>query len=468
MLSSQFKLALKIVGAVSFLGSLLVILTNIWSRTFHEIRYYDWNSYTWYIFYRPIDTWSPSNLSIFLGDLWRLVQFIFTIMVRELDKLSAQIFTPQLAQFSLTFYDNILALEYYADLFTSRMWFNPFPLILFLNSFQMECLIWPNIWMMVLSDLALTTLWSFYYFLFPLLLLLSIITGVVFILKIKMKYLISSFVCMQTMLALAALTGMINIGLPINTLFFSSTSFFIGLLYGGVTGAIGAFLTSPLFFAALICYLYVEIGFQLIYMDEVTSPALERRKMIEQQLKVVEELALAPEEAVTEESKEKVETKQKLSQEAIKFLRNIIEMKIFKKKKVQKEALHDIRRLQAYIDKVYTEIPGAKDTLTAAAAAPSFSKVTRSAVIGTLLRVGGVIIFSFICFAALIVLNQVGAPLPVIESIEISQPEVVLTLLLPIALSFPMVAYIIGFVKEYGKKRESREEVSIRKKEKNK
>ncbi|MEM2146514.1 MAG: hypothetical protein QW279_14225 [Candidatus Jordarchaeaceae archaeon] len=125
---------------------------------------------------------------------------------------------------------------------------------------------------------------------------------------------------------------------------------------------------------------------------------------------------------------------------------------------MQKEALHDIRRLQAYIDKVYTEIPGAKDTLTAAAAAPSFSKVTRSAVIGTLLRVGGVIIFSFICFATLIVLNQVGAPLPVIESIEVSQPEVVLALLLPIAFSFPMAAYLIGFVKEYGKKRESQKE----------
>lgn len=461
MLGSQFKLSLKIVAAVSFLGSLLVVLTSIWSRAFHKIQYYDWNSYTWYIFYKPIDTWSPGNLGVFLGDFWRLVQFIFTIIIRELDKLSAQIFAPQLAQISLTFYDNILALEYYADLFTSRMWFNPFPLILFLNTFPMECLIWPNLWMTVLSDLALTALWSFYYFLFPLLLFVAIITGVVFILKIRMKYLIASFFCMQTMLALAALTKMINIGLPTNTLFFSSTSFYIGLLYGGVTGAASAFLTSPLFFAALICYLYVEIGFQVIYMDEVTSPALERRKMIEQQLKVVEEIALAPEEAVTEETKE-LKTKTTLSQEAIKFLRNIIEMKIFKKKRVQKEALHDIRRLQAYIDKVYTEIPRARETLTAAAAAPSFNKVTRSALIGTLLRVGGVIIFSFICFAALIALNQVGAPLPVIESIEVAQPEIVLVLLLPIAFSFPMAAYIIGFVKEYGKKKESEKEKKLK------
>nr|MDO8082731.1 hypothetical protein [Candidatus Freyarchaeota archaeon] len=464
MKSSQFKLSLKIVAAVSFLGSLLVVLTNIWSRVFHEIRYYDWSSYTWYTFYRPIETWSPSNLGIFLGDFWRLVQFVFTIMVRELDKLSAQLFAPPLAQLSFTFYDNILVLEYYMDLFTSRMWFNPFPLILFLNTFPMEYLIWPNLWMTVLSDLALTTLWSFYYFLFPFLLLVAIITGAVFFLKIRMRYLVSSFICMQTMLALAALTKMINIGLPSNTLFFSSTSFYISVLYGGVTGAASAFLTSPLFFAALICYLYVEIGFQVIYMDEVTSPALERRKMIEQQLKVVEEIALAPEEAVTEETKE-TSKKSTLSQEAIKFLRNIVEMKIFKKKKVKKEALHDIRRLQAYVDKVYTEIPQARETLTAVAAAPSFGKVTRSALIGTLLRVGGVIIFSFICFAALIALNQVGAPLPVIESVEVSQPEIVLVLLLPIAFSFPMAAYIIGFVKEYGKKKESKKEKKPKEKE---
>ncbi|MEM3526619.1 MAG: hypothetical protein QXV37_04315 [Candidatus Jordarchaeaceae archaeon] len=416
--------------------------------------YFDWNSYSWFIFYKPIDTWNLANFGVFLGDLWRLVQFVFTILIRELDKLFAQLFIPFLAQTSLTFYDNILALAYYADLFTSKIWFYPFPLILFLNSFQMEYLIWPNLWTMVLSDLALTTLWSLYYSLFPLLLLFSIITGTAFILKIRMRYLVSSFVCMQTMLALAALTRMVNIGLPINTLFFSSSSFYIGILYGGVTGAVGAFLTSSLFFGALISYLYVEIGFQVIYMDEITSPALERKKMIEQQLKVVDELALASEEAVIEEVKENPETKtRRLSQEAIKFLRNIVEMKIFKKReKVQKEALHDIRRLKAYIDKVYTEIPEAQETLTAAAAAPSFNKVIRSAFTGTLLRVVSVIVFSFICFAALIVLNQVGIPLPVIESIESSQPEIVLVLLLPIALSFPMAAYIIGLVKEYGKK----------------
>ncbi|MGQ9720185.1 MAG: hypothetical protein ACUVXA_02555 [Candidatus Jordarchaeum sp.] len=267
-----------------------------------------------------------------------------------------------------------------------------------------------------------------------------------------MKYLVSSFICMQTMLGLAALTQIINIGLPVNTPFFSSSFFFIEILYGGVAGATVAFLTSPLFFVALICYLYLEIGFQVIYMDEVTSPALERRKMIEQQLKVVEEIALAPEELATEGGKEVSKTRLSISEEAVKFLRNIIEMKVFKKKRVEKEAISDIRRLQAYVDKVYTEIPGSRETLTAVAAAPSFNKVTRSAIIGTLLRVGGLIIFSFICFAALIALRQFGVPLSVVESIEVSQPEIVLVLLLPIAFSFPMAAFIIGFIKEYGKK----------------
>jgi hypothetical protein len=258
---------------------------------------------------------------------------------------------------------------------------------------------------------------------------------------------------------------MINIGLPSNTLFFSSSSFYIALLYGGVAGAAVAFLTSPLFFAALICYLYVEIGFQVIYMDEVTSPALERRKMIERQLKVVDEIASAPEEEViAEEIKETSKTKPALSEEAIKFLRNLIEMKIFRKKKVEKEALHDIRRLQAYVDKVYTEIPGSRETLTAVAAAPDFGKVARSALIGTLLRVGGVILFSFICFSAIVVLNQIGVPFSVIESVEFTQPEIVLVILLPIVFSFPMAAYIIGFVKERRKK-ESKKEAKPKEKE---
>jgi len=455
--SSQFKLSLRIVAAVSLLGSLLTVLTNVWSFVLHEIRYYEWSTNTWYTFYRPIEIWSFGNFGVFIGDFWRLLQFVFTLMVRELDKFTAQIFTP-LAQLPFLLYENIFLLEYYAELFTSRVWFYPFPLSMLLNSYSVEYLFWPSLWVMVLGDLAITTLWSFYYFLFPLLLLIAIVTGVVFVLKIRMRYLISSFICMQTVLALAALTEIINIGLPSNTLFFSSTSFFIELLYGGVAGAAAAFLTSPLFFAALICYLYVEIGFQVIYMDEVTSPALERRKMIEQQLRVVEEIASAPEELATGEEKEASGRKLNLSEEAIKFLRNIIEMKVFKKKRVEKEAVHDIRRLQAYVEKVYTEIPGARESLTAAAAAPGFGKVARSAVVGTLLRLGGVIVFSFICFAALIALRQVGAPLSVIESIEVSQPEVVLILLLPIAFSFPMAAFIISLVKEYGKKEPKKKE----------
>jgi hypothetical protein len=453
---------------VSFLSSLLVVLTNVWSHVLREVRFYDGSSNTWYTFYKIVEVWSPNNFGIFVGDLWRLIDFIFTIMVRELDKAAGQIFLPPLAQLSSNFYENIFVLEFFAELFTSKIWFYPYPLSLLLSSVQMEYLIWPNLWTIVLGDLAITTLWSLYYFLFPLLLLVALITGVVFIWKMKMKYLVSSFICLQSTLALAALTQMVNIGSASNTLFFSSTSFFIQILYGGVTGAAIAFLTSPLFFSALVSYLYVEIGFQVIYMDEVTSPALERRKMIEEQLKVVEEIALAPEELATDGGKEASKIPSTLSEEAIKFLRSIIEMKIFRKKKVEKEALHDIRRLQAYVEKIYTETPGARETLTAVAASPGFGKVARSAIVGTLLRVGGVILFSFMCFMVLLALKQFGAPLSIIESIEVSQPEAVLVLLLPIAFSFPMAAFIIGFVKEYGKRQTRKEEKSKEKKEKKK
>lgn len=466
MESSQFKLSLRIIGAISFLSSLIMVRTNIGGP--HEIPLYPLGSDTFYALYRQFDVWNPINFHIFIGDFWNMLQFVFSVMIRSFDKIASQIFSPSLAQLFPSFYDNILILEYYAELFTSRIWFSPTfkYLYIFLDTFQMEYLLWVNLWPMILSDLAFTTLWSFYYFLFPFLFLIAIITGLVFIWKIKMRYLVSSFICMQTMLGLAALTQIINIGLPSNTLFFSSSSFFIELLYGGVAGAAIAFLGSPLFFAALICYLYLEIGFQVIYMDEVTSPALERRKMIEQQLKVVEEIATAPEELATEEEKEASKTKLTISEEAIKFLRNIIEMKIFRKKKVEKEAISDIRRLQAYVDKVYTEIPESRETLTAVAAAPGFGKVTRSAIMGTLLRVGGIIVFSFICFAALIALSQIGVPLSVIESIEVSQPEIVLVLLLPIAFSFPMAAFLIGFIKEYGKKEPEKEKKVKEKEEK--
>nr|HDO81439.1 hypothetical protein [Candidatus Bathyarchaeota archaeon] len=394
--------------------------------------------------------WDTGLLGITAWRVWLFTNVLVTVMMGELTAQLTKLAIPPVLWFIYPqAYSYFLLAQSMMETFMAANYFYPIPLAYILLGFPVEqwLIFWPYIRNAVLSYAAFSCIWSIYFLLFQVLAAIALITGVFFVIKVKTKFLFSSFAAIQAAFGLAALTGHVSMGTPLTSSFLTANVFFQQILFGGVQRALTSFLTSPLFLSALACYLYVEAGLLLIYMMELVSPITERGRRVERQLRIVDELVNA---STMLELGERVS----LSKEAKEFLEKMTEMKIFSKPEAAKmEALHDLRRLKAYVEQIYLEIPDSRETLSARAAMPEITPLIRSSLTGIALRVCGVIALSFICFTVLFVLRQIGAPLPIIESIEVVQPEIVLILLLPIVFSFSMAATVIRAITKRGKER---------------
>ncbi|MBY8981982.1 MAG: hypothetical protein KGD57_03475, partial [Candidatus Lokiarchaeota archaeon] len=106
------------------------------------------------------------------------------------------------------------------------------------------------------------------------------------------------------------------------------------------------------------------------------------------------------------------------------------------------------RKLGSYMDQLFREDPEAKDTLTARSSAPKTKNLAISTLINALLRLVVLIIISYIIIHPSWFLNIFGLPESIVESVDAKvNPEAIIILLLPIMLSFPVLAKIISFVK---------------------
>lgn len=341
--------------------------------------------------------------------------------------------------------------EAVVESFIAALYFFPLPIAYVIASLPpgQLLLIWPLVRWAVLGYAASSCIWSIYFSLFQVLALGSIVTGALFALKVKVKYLFSSFILVVSSFGLAALTGHVNVGAPASFPLASNAALQY-LVFGGVLGAIRSFLASPIFLASFVCYLYVEVGLLLVYVSEVTSPLYERGENVVKQLRAVDELASAF-------SSIEMGGEVQLSKDALEFFEKLRKMKIFSKPEAAKlEVFHDVRRLKTYVEEVFLRIPEARLTLSTGSATPKVTSLLRASLRNVMLRVCTVSVLSLVCLASTFVLYQTGAPLIVLESIETSQPEIVLITLLPLVLSFSMASTIIK-VAVRGRKREREE-----------
>lgn len=428
---------MRAAAAVLLIVTFTVVFTNIQPY----MKYEGFWVYIWDLGMAGLTAWRT----------WMFINVLLTMLMNAFTSLIVEsIIPPIFWLFDPRLFIYLALAEAVVEVFMAAAYFYPIPLAYIIVAFPpgQWLLFWPSVRWMVLGYAATSCVWSIYFLLFQLLALGAVASGALFVSKIKVKYLFSSFTFTLSSFGLAALTGHVNIGTPLTSLFLTSNVFFQQLLFGGVSGALASFLTSPLFFSALACYLYLEVGLLLVYISEITSPASERGERVAKQLRIVEELAAASSMMELGESVP-------LSKEALDFLKGLVEMKIFSRPEAAKiEVLHDLRRLKAYLEEVFLKVPNSRSTLSAKDAAPKIKPLIRSSLTGMLLRVSGVIVLSFICFTALFVLRQIGAPLPVVESIEVAQPEIVLVLLLPIVFSFSMAATIIKTMSKSNRRKE--------------
>jgi hypothetical protein len=132
---------------------------------------------------------------------------------------------------------------------------------------------------------------------------------------------------------------------------------------------------------------------------------------------------------------------------AFSFLREAMERKIIGNKDVLEnlDAVSDVRRLQHFVDELLASDPGARDELTAKAAAPSGYYVIGSTIMGSAFRFLAVVAISFFLLIPEFFLQLINLPPGVENSVALDQPELVLLFMVPVVLLFPFIAASIGW-----------------------
>ena len=222
------------------------------------------------------------------------------------------------------------------------------------------------------------------------------------------------------------------------------------------------FLVSPAALLAIICYLYLEISFQINYADTVTKPSLERSDRLETQLDILKresQLITANVDKIKEEAKKRREELGLEEPKISKFLTKTTQRFSYVKEMIEKRKLEEeekklvnaaskTRRLGRYIERLFKEDPEATDTLTATSSAPRAQNLVTSTILSLAIRLSLLITVSFIIIHPhWFFVNVFNMPPAITESIVMYSPEVVIILLVPFMLIFPVIAYTISYIK---------------------
>lgn len=226
-----------------------------------------------------------------------------------------------------------------------------------------------------------------------------------------------------------------------------------------------AFFSTPTALFAIICYIYLEIAFQINYTDTVTKPSLERKQRLETQLEIIQRESLqivANVEKVKEEAAKRKEEMGLEKESVSKFMTQTAQKVSYVKEMIEKRKLEDeekklitaaskTRRLGRYVEKLMREDPEAEDTLTAKSSAPKPKSLATSTALNFAFRVGLLIVISFIIIHPYwFFVNIFNLPPAITESVAMYSPEVVITLMIPFILMFPVIAQIISYIKHRG------------------
>ena len=222
------------------------------------------------------------------------------------------------------------------------------------------------------------------------------------------------------------------------------------------------FMASPVALLAIVCYIYLEISFQINYIDTVTKPSLERRERLENQLEILRKEShaiTANADKIKDEAKRRREEIEKDKEKVGKFIGKVTHRFSYVKEMIEKRKLEEeekklvsaaskTRRLGSYIERIFREDPEAEDTLTAKSSAPRAQSLATSTVINFAFRVSLLIIISFIIIhPRWFFINVFNLPPAITESMAMFSPEVVIILLIPFMLLFPVIGQVISYIK---------------------
>ena len=235
------------------------------------------------------------------------------------------------------------------------------------------------------------------------------------------------------------------------------------LLEGIPIDNIFQFFASPVILLAIASYIYLEMAFQINYTFTVTKPSLERSYRLEAQLSVLQSESYyitANVDKIKEEAKKrkqelKIDEKATIGKffaktgDTFSYVKEMIERKkLEEEEKKLITAASKTRRLGRYIHRLFQEDSEARDTLTARSSAPKPKSLIISTIINFIFRVGLLIIISFIIIHPRWFMENVfNLPPAIMESVAMFSPEVIIILLVPLILIFPVISKIISSIK---------------------
>ncbi|MFX0034925.1 MAG: hypothetical protein ACFE9I_04700 [Candidatus Hermodarchaeota archaeon] len=225
------------------------------------------------------------------------------------------------------------------------------------------------------------------------------------------------------------------------------------------------FIVSPVILFSINSYIFLEIAFQINYADTVTKPSLERSDRLEAQLNVLareSHYITANIDKIKEEAKERmreIESEQKEGLAIGKFFAKTTKRFSYVKEMIERRKLEEeekklvtaaskTRRLGRYIDRLFREDTESRSTLTASSSAPRARNLVTSTVINFTYRLGLLLIISYVIIHPEWFLDRViQLPDSITESVVLYSPEVIIIILLPIMLIFPVISKLISFIK---------------------
>ena len=223
------------------------------------------------------------------------------------------------------------------------------------------------------------------------------------------------------------------------------------------------FFSSPVILLAILSYIYLELAFQINYTYTVTKPSLERRLRLDAQLHILESEShyiTANVDKIKEEAKARrkeleIEEKATIGKffaktgEKFSYVKEMIERrKLEDEEKKLITAASKTRRLGRYINRLFQEDSEARDTLTARSSAPKPKSLVISTLINFVFRVGLLIIISYIIIHPKWFMENVfHLPPAIVESVAMFSPEVIIILLIPLILMFPVISKVISSIK---------------------
>ncbi|MHA1409896.1 MAG: hypothetical protein ACTSQY_06265 [Candidatus Odinarchaeia archaeon] len=246
-----------------------------------------------------------------------------------------------------------------------------------------------------------TALMNLYYFGFQLLLVSAIIFSLFFILKLKSKHAIAVFLSLQGMVVLAALFGNVTLG---------STSLASDLIN---------FFTNPILLYVLLSYIYLEIVFTISHANDVFYENINYKDKISGEIDYLLNFSFDNKEKNTSKPKKETLVKQ---------------MESYK--------------LSVYLNELKKMDPNVLNTMTAGSLLPTSKEILKPFLINSIIRIIALIFLTYIIVNPVLILSMLNAPLSLLESIEIMTPEIVIFLLLPISLMFPLASLIISYFKK--------------------